>query len=120
VVVVGPGVVTPSIGVDVPVDVGVAEVPIDVVPVDVVSVYVTNITSVDISPIDVAGRSVSHSRPRAAPGSCDTGLGHAQPHATHEQSRKNYYNPSHSAFLFSNISFFQSTPLRELQSGEDS
>jgi hypothetical protein len=104
-------VVTPSMGIDVPVDVGVVEVSIDVIPVDVVPVNVTSVTPVDVAPvdvapvdippIDVAGRSVSDRRPRTAPASGHAGLRYRHPHATHNQGGQNYDNPSHVSFLFS-------------------
>jgi hypothetical protein len=121
-VIIVPVVVTPSLGVDVPVNVGVVDVSVnvgisavDVTPVDVAAVDVTpvnvaavNVTPVDVAPIDIssidvgvtaAGRSVSDSRPSAAPASRDAGLGHAQPHATDKQNSENYDDPSHGFLL---------------------
>jgi hypothetical protein len=122
-VIVVPIVVTPSIGVDVPVNVRVVEVAICGIPVDVVPVNVTNVApvdvapvdtaTVDIAPVDVTGRSVSDSRPRTAATPSDAGFRYCQGHATHHQNRENYDDPSHVSFLFWKISL--SSNLRRFQ-----
>ena len=107
-------VVTPSIGVDVPVDVGVVELSINVAAVNVSSVYVApvDIPSVHVAPvyvapvyvasIDVTGRSVSDRRPRtSSTASRDAGLRHCHPHAARNQNCQNYNNPAHIHFSFS-------------------
>jgi hypothetical protein len=92
-------VVTPSIGVDVPVDVGVVELSINVAAVNVPSVHVA---PVDVPSIDVTGRSISDRRPRTTTtASRHAGLRHCHPHAARNQNCQNYDNPAHVPFSFS-------------------
>jgi hypothetical protein len=116
-----PVVIAPSIGVDVPVNVGVIHTlingvsidvaAVNVAPTEVVAVNVTpvdvaavNVTSIDVGPVDIAAidvtsRSVSDSRPGTASASRDAGLRYTQPHAAHKQNRENYNHPSHGFLL---------------------
>jgi hypothetical protein len=102
-------VVTPSIGVDVPVDVGVVELSINVAAVNISSVHVApveiscvHVPPVDVASIDVTGRSISDRRPRMpSTASRDVGLRYCQPHAARNQNCQNYNNLAHVHFSFS-------------------
>jgi hypothetical protein len=113
-------VITPSIGVHVPVDVrvpvdvGVVELSINVAAVNVSSVHVApvdipcvhvapvDVASIDVASIDVTGRSISDRRPRtSSTASRDAGLRHCQPHAARNQNCENYNDPAHVSFSFS-------------------
>jgi hypothetical protein len=102
-------VITPSIGVYVPVDVGVVELSINVAAVNVPSVHAVpvdipcvHVAPVDVASIDVTGRSISDRRPRtSSTASRDAGLCYCQPHAARNQNCQNYNNPAHVSFSFS-------------------
>jgi hypothetical protein len=127
-------VVTPSIGVDVPVDVRVIDLSINVGAVNVCSVHVgavnvssvhvapvdvpcVHVTLVDVASIDVTGRSISDSRPRtSSTASRDAGLRHCHPHAARNQNCQNYDNPAHGPFSFSKDLFLPIYSSLKLQS----
>jgi hypothetical protein len=122
VVIIKPVVVIPSVGVEIPVNVGVVDVSIIRIPIDVAAVNVTpvdvaavkvapvDVGSIKIAPVDVsmaeAGRSVSDSGSAAATASPDStaspasGLRYAQPHATRNQQDESYDNLSHGSLLY--------------------
>jgi hypothetical protein len=113
-------VVTPSMNVDIPVDVDVIDASVNVgiyrIPIDVATVNVTpvdvasiDVARVDISPIDVSAacRSVPDSRSRSASSSCDTCLRYAEPHDIDEQKCKNCDYPSHGFLLIYEDLFLQ-------------
>jgi hypothetical protein len=133
-------VVTPSIGVDVSVDVGVVELSIDVAAVKVPSIHVAavkvpsvhvaavkvpsvHIAPVDVASMDVTGRSISDSRSTASTASPDsvaspasTGLRYAQPHAAHNQQDESYDNLSHGSLLINKQLFLPIYSTLRLQS----
>src|SRR5215471_17947373 len=106
-VVISKVVVAPSMGVHVPVNVGLIDVgPVDVAPVDVsrIDVAPVEVSPIDIGPVDIsainvgcvgAGRSVSDRRPRTASASRDASFRYIQPHAAHDQNGEYHSNLSH-------------------------
>jgi hypothetical protein len=113
-------VITPSIGVYVPVDVGVVELSINVAAVNVPSVHVApvdipcvHVAPVYVASIDVTGGSISDRRPpTSSTASRDAGLRYRQRHAARNQNCQNYNNPAHGSLsILKKISFFQFTPL---------
>ena len=120
--IINPIVVTPSMSLNVsvdvrridvrtvdvpPVDVGAIDVPaVDVSPVDVgripsVDVSPVDVPAIDASPVDVPCRPVSNRGPGTTAASRDAGLRDAQPRAAREQNGDNYENLSHSFLLSS-------------------